>query len=133
MGANETNIRCDVIVIGGGATGLFTAIKAARAGSQTLLVSRKPLAESSSYWAQGGLAAALSPDDSSVRHAADTLAAGRGLCRPSAVSVLTEEAPGATHELRALGVSFDTDSAGGLQLGLEGGHTARRIVHSGGS
>jgi L-aspartate oxidase len=133
MGASETNTRCDVVVIGGGATGLFAAIRAARAGSRTLLVSRKPLAESSSYWAQGGLAAALSPDDSPARHAADTLAAGRGLCRPSAVSVLAEEAPGATQELRDLGVEFDTVPAGGLQLGLEGGHTARRIVHSGGS
>src|SRR3954451_6819866 len=114
MGARETNTRCDVVVIGGGATGLFAAIKAARAASQTLLVSRKPLAESSSYWAQGGLAAALSPDDSPARHAADTLAAGRGLCRPSAVSVLTEEAPGATQELRDLGIEFDTLPAGGL-------------------
>ena len=71
----------DVAVVGGGAAGLFVAIRSAEAGARTVLVSRKPLAESSSYWAQGGLAAALAPDDSPDRHADDTLNAGRGLCR----------------------------------------------------
>ncbi len=97
------------------------------------LVSRKPLSESSSYWAQGGLAAALEPGDSPARHAADTIAAGRGLCRPSAVQALVEEAPAAVAELRERGVSFDLDDGGALALGLEGGHTRRRIVHAGGS
>ena len=98
-----------------------------------MLVSRKPLAESSSFWAQGGLAAALADDDSPERHAADTLAAGRGLCRTSAVEVLTREAPAAVEQLRERGVRFDTDPDGELALGLEGGHSARRIVHAGGS
>ena len=97
------------------------------------LVSRKSLAESSSFWAQGGLAAALAADDSPERHAADTLAAGRGLCRTSAVEVLTREAPAAVEQLRRRGVRFDTEPDGELALGLEGGHSARRIVHSGGS
>jgi L-aspartate oxidase len=133
MGPSEIKRECDVAVVGGGATGLFTAIRAAEAGAKTVLISRKPLAESSSYWAQGGLAAALAPDDSPERHAADTLSAGRGLCRPSAVNVLTAEAPAVTRELRERGVDFDLEPDGTLQLGLEGGHTARRIVHSGGS
>ena len=98
-----------------------------------MLVSRKPLAESSSFWAQGGLAAALAADDSPERHAADTLAAGRGLCRTSAVEVLTREAPAAVEQLRERGVRFDTEPDGELALGLEGGHSARRIVHAGGS
>ena len=67
------------MVVGGGAAGLHAAIRAAETGTPVVLVSRKPLQESSSYWAQGGLAAALSADDTPERHAADTLAAGRGL------------------------------------------------------
>ena len=126
-------MKFDVAVVGGGAAGLFAAVRSAEAGARTVLVSRKPLAESSSYWAQGGLAAALAPDDSPVRHADDTLVAGRGLCRPSAVEVLTSEAPRAVAELRSRGVEFDLDGGGGLALGLEGGHSARRIVHAGGS
>lgn len=97
------------------------------------LVSRTPLSQSASYWAQGGLAAALEPGDSPERHAADTIAAGRGLSRPSAVNALVEEAPAAVRELRSRGVVFDLDADGELSLGLEGGHTRRRIVHSGGS
>ncbi len=79
------------------------------------------------------MAAALEPGDSPAQHAADTIAAGRGLCRPSAVQALVDEAPQAVHELRERGVAFDTEPGGELALGLEGGHTRRRIVHSGGS
>jgi len=77
-----------VAVVGGGAAGLYVAIRAAREGAEVALISRKPLAESSSFWAQGGLAAALAPDDSPTRHADDTLIAGRGLCRSDAVETL---------------------------------------------
>jgi L-aspartate oxidase len=122
-----------VVVIGGGAAGLHVALEASEAGASVVLVSRKPLAESSSFWAQGGLAAALAPDDSPDRHAADTLSAGRGLCRTSAVEVLTQEAPAAVEQLMSRGVRFDTEPDGELALGLEGGHSARRIVHAGGS
>ncbi|MGI9019322.1 MAG: L-aspartate oxidase [Solirubrobacterales bacterium] len=131
--AGARSSQFDIVVVGGGAAGLFVAIRAAEAGACTALVSRKPLAESSSYWAQGGLAASLAPDDSPARHTADTLNAGRGLCRPSAVEVLTEEAPAFVEELQSRGVRFDTDQEGRLALGLEGGHSARRIVHAGGS
>ena len=96
-------------------------------------MSRKPLSESASFRAQGGLAAALSEDDSPERHAEDTLNAGRGACRLAAVEVLVREAPLAVEELRRLGVRFDTEPDGALALGLEGGHSARRIVHAGGS
>jgi L-aspartate oxidase len=97
------------------------------------VVSRTPLSQSASFWAQGGLAAALEPGDSPAQHAADTIAAGRGLCRPAAVQALVEEAPAAVRELRERGVAFDLDPDGELALGLEGGHTRRRIVHAGGS
>ena len=120
-------------MVGGGAAGLHAALRAADLGASVTLVSRKPLQESSSYWAQGGLAAALAADDSPDRHAADTLAAGRGLCNPAAVATLVEGAPAAVAWLREHGVDFDTEPSGDLALGLEGGHTARRIVHAGGS
>jgi len=120
-------------VVGGGAAGLWTALRAAEEGGSVCLVSRTPLSQSASFWAQGGLAAALEPGDSPDRHAADTIAAGRGLCRPSAVRVLAEEAPEAVRDLLARGVVFDLDHEGRLALGLEGGHASRRIVHSGGS
>jgi L-aspartate oxidase len=120
-------------VVGGGAAGLWSALRAAELGAQVVLVSRTPLSESASYWAQGGLAAALEPDDSADLHAADTIAAGRGLCRTSAVRVLVEEAAPILRDLIARGVVFDVDHEGRLALGLEGGHTRRRIVHAGGS
>ena len=120
-------------VVGGGAAGLWSAISAAEAGAEVCLLSRTPLSQSASYWAQGGLAAALEPGDSPARHAADTIAAGRGCCRPAAVEALVEEAPGIVRELRERGVEFDLDPDGELALGLEGGHTRRRIVHAGGS
>jgi L-aspartate oxidase len=123
----------DVAVVGGGAAGLYVALRAAEQGAAVALVSRKPLSESASYWAQGGLAAALAPDDSPTRHADDTLNAGRGLCRAEAVETLTREAPAAVEELRRRGVRFDTEQGGGLALALEGGHSARRIVHAGGA
>ncbi len=108
-------------------------MRAAELGGKVGLVSRTPLSQSASFWAQGGLAAALEPDDDPDHHAADTIAAGRGLCRPSAVRVLVEEAPAAVRDLQDRGVIFDLDHEGRLALGLEGGHSARRIVHSGGS
>ena len=97
------------------------------------LVSAMPLAGSSSYWAQGGLAAALAADDSPDAHLADTIAAGRGSVRESAARVLCDEAPGAVGDLQGLGVRFDADRHGQLALGLEGGHRARRVVHAGGA
>jgi L-aspartate oxidase len=97
------------------------------------LVSATPLAQTASYWAQGGLAAALSPDDSPDQHRRDTEIAGRGIVRRSAAQLLCREAPRAVRELEALGVTFDRGSTGALALGLEGGHSKRRVVHAGGS
>jgi len=125
--------RFDLAVIGAGAAGLWAALRAAEAGGSVCLISRKPLAESASFHAQGGLAAALDPEDSPEQHAADTIAAGRNLCRTEAVTVLTEAAPGIVRDLIERGLNFDTDAEGGLSLALEGGHTRRRIIHSGGS
>ncbi len=129
----QIRASCDIAVVGGGAAGLHVALEAAAAGAQVYLVSRKQLSESASFWAQGGLAAAIAPDDSPVRHAEDTLNAGRGLCRPEVVQLLVEGAPAAVETLQRRGVRFDADAAGELELGLEGGHSARRIVHAGGA
>lgn len=128
-----TGHQSEVAVVGAGAAGLYTALCAARAGAAVTLISAGPLAGASSYWAQGGLAAALADDDSPGRHLTDTLAAGRGTVRESAARVLCDEAPAAVQDLTELGVTFDADRTGRLALGLEGGHSARRIVHAGGA
>ena len=125
--------RADVVVVGAGAAGLFTALAAARAGARAALVSATPLADTASYWAQGGIAAALAADDDPALHQTDTERAGRALTRASAAKVLTTEAPERVRDLEHLGVRFDADRHGNLALGLEGGHSRRRVVHAGGS
>ncbi|MGX6449597.1 FAD-dependent oxidoreductase, partial [Patulibacter sp. S7RM1-6] len=120
----------DVLVVGAGAAGLYAALRAARDGAEVTVISATPLAETASYWAQGGVAAALAVDDGAAEHLADTERAGRGLVRRSAAEVLCREAPEAVADLEALGVRFDADRHGRLVLGLEGGHTHRRVVHA---
>jgi L-aspartate oxidase len=126
-------LRTDVAVVGAGAAGLYAALVVADQGASVALVSRSPLAQTASYWAQGGIAAALAPGDSPAKHAEDTLAAGRRAARESAVRVLCEESPERVRDLQKLGVRFDADRGGNLALGLEGGHSERRIVHAGGA
>src|SRR5437764_1176117 len=87
-------IEADVAVVGAGAAGLYAALTAARAGARVALVSAAELARTASYWAQGGIAAALAVGDSPDRHREDTERAGRGLVRTSAAAVLCREAPG---------------------------------------
>ena len=123
----------DIAVVGAGAAGLYAALCAAREGAKVVLISATPLAQTASYWAQGGLAAALAADDSFELHLADTERAGRALVRRSAAEILVREAPARVEDLQALGVHFDGDRSGGLALGLEGGHSVRRVVHAGGS
>jgi L-aspartate oxidase len=123
----------DVVVLGAGAAGLYAALTAAREGGRVVLVSATPLAETASYWAQGGLAAALAVDDSPERHLADTQTAGRGLVRTAAAELLCRDAPARVRDLERFGVHFDADRFGRLALGLEGGHSVRRVVHAGGS
>jgi L-aspartate oxidase len=125
--------EADVAVVGAGAAGLYAALCAAREHATVVLVSATPLAQTASYWAQGGLAAALAADDSYELHLSDTELAGRGLVRRSAAEILVREAPECVGDLQALGVRFDADSSGRLALGLEGGHSVRRVVHAGGS
>lgn len=125
--------ECDVLVIGAGAAGLRAALAAAEAGADVLLVHRDGLGSGSTAWAQGGIAAAIGPDDHPELHLADTLAAADGLADPGMAAVLVEEAPRAIAELVRLGARFDRQPDGSLALGLEGGHSRRRIVHAGGA
>jgi L-aspartate oxidase len=126
-------IEADVAVVGAGAAGLYAALCAARERASVVLISATPLAQTASYWAQGGLAAAMAEDDSFDLHLRDTELAGRGLVRRSAAEVLVREAPDCVGDLQSLGVRFDADRFGHLALGLEGGHSVRRVVHAGGS
>ncbi len=116
----------DLVVVGGGVAGLVAALCAATEGD-VLVLTKGPLLSSNSQLAQGGIAAAVADDDSPELHAEDTIRTGRGLCRRSAVSVLTEEALARIRDLVELGVEFDEG------LGLEGGHSRRRVVHAGGA
>jgi L-aspartate oxidase len=117
----------DVVVVGAGVAGLSAALAAAAAGASVRVLAKASHTTSNSYAAQGGVAAAVGPGDDPELHAADTLAAGRGLCRPTAVRLLTEEAPARIEELRRFGVRFDDG------LGREGGHSRARVVHAGGA
>lgn len=130
---NAGHVDVDVVVVGAGAAGLYAALCAAREGAGVALLSAMPLAQTASYWAQGGLAAVLATDDSPELHLSDTEQAGRGAVRHSAAEVLVQEAPECVRDLEALGFHFDADRRGRLALGLEGGHSVRRIVHAGGS
>jgi L-aspartate oxidase len=131
--SDAPQLQADVAVVGAGGAGLYAALSAAAEGARVVLVSATPLARTASYWAQGGIAAALAPDDSPDLHRHDTEVAGRGLVRPSAAAVLCREAARIVADLERLGVVFDLDPDGGLALGLEGGHSKRRVVHAGGS
>src|SRR6478752_7124088 len=112
--------EADIAVVGAGAAGLYSALCAARSGAKVVLVSATPLAQTASYWAQGGLAAALAADDSFELHLRDTERAGRALVRRSAAEILVRDAPERVFDLQALGVRFDADRFGKLALGLEG-------------
>ncbi|MBX3480498.1 MAG: L-aspartate oxidase [Caulobacter sp.] len=120
-----------VLIVGAGLAGLSAALAAAP--RKVLLLSPAPLGEAcSSAWAQGGMAAALSEGDTPEDHAADTLAAGAGLCDPEAVAVLTREGPDAVRRLAALGAPFDRTEDGGFAQSLEAAHGRPRVARIGG-
>jgi L-aspartate oxidase len=118
-----------VLVIGSGITGLMIALELAEAGRPVTIVSKGPLSECNTRYAQGGMAVALHAEDSPQAHTADTLAAGAGLCDREAVEVLTREAPARFHDLVARGVAWDEEE-GRVALTLEGAHSHRRVVHA---
>jgi L-aspartate oxidase len=130
MSRHEGVRHTDTLVLGSGLAGMYAALRAAEHGDVLIATSTR-IQDSSSFWAQGGVAAAVGTDDTTELHEADTLRVGRGLCRESAVELLTEEAPRHLERLGELGVDFEA-SAGALALALEAGHSRRRIAHAGG-
>jgi L-aspartate oxidase len=127
------NIRqFDFLVLGSGIAGLFLALKVAPHG-RVAIITKKNRAESNTNYAQGGIAAVTSQEDSVEMHVHDTLEAGAGLCRESVVRAIVEEGPDCIHELIELGMRFSERENGGrreLDLGREGGHSRRRILHA---
>ena len=124
--------EADVVVVGSGIAGLTTAIRARNAGRRVILVTKDVVDAGSTKWAQGGIAAALDPEDSAQEHFVDTMVAGAGLCNESAVRALVTEGPDAIRGLIGLGAQFDLDASGALALTREGGHHRDRIIHAGG-
>jgi len=122
------HIFTDVLVIGGGAGGLRAALAAADHG-QVIVLAKGKLAESNSYHAQGGLAAAVGKEDSVAKHMSDTLAAGGQLCDQEVVEYVISAGPGQIEELQRWGLAFD-GQAGQVNLGREGGHSLARVLHA---
>ncbi|MBI5409419.1 MAG: L-aspartate oxidase [Nitrospirae bacterium] len=118
----------DFLVIGGGVAGLRAAIESALAGSVLVLTKDKPT-ESSTGYAQGGVAVALSDEDEVCIHFEDTIKAGDGLCREEAVRILVEEGPGLILEMISWGAEFDREGSK-LSFTMEAAHSRRRILHS---
>ena len=123
------DVRGDFLVIGSGIAGLRAALTLAESGDVVILTKADP-SESNTGYAQGGIAAALGPDDSPALHAKDTIAAGDGLCDPAAVEVLVGEGPKYVVELLSWGAAFDRDTDGSPALAREAAHSVRRVLHA---
>src|SRR5436190_16033026 len=124
----------DFIILGSGIAGLSFALKVAAHG-RVAIVTKKSRAESNTNYAQGGIAAVTSKEDSFEAHIRDTLEAGAGLCKESVVRTIVEEGPARIVELIDLGMQFSerenpSSHALELDLGKEGGHSKRRILHA---
>ncbi|MGN7613755.1 L-aspartate oxidase [Magnetococcales bacterium HHB-1] len=125
----EKHNHSDYLVIGGGLAGFDLALRLAERGSVTLL-SKAPPAESNSYYAQGGIAAVLDPADRLTSHITDTETAGAGLCHHDIVQLVVENGADAINHLINLGVAFTKKKADQYHLTQEGGHSARRVIHT---
>lgn len=126
-------LRWPVVVVGGGAAGAAAAIRAAQEGVETLVIEKGLSRQSNTWWAQGGIAAAMAEMDSATLHAEDTITVGCGLSDPTVVQFITERGPEAIRALEELGVIFD--QAGGhaaSELSREGGHRMSRVLSAGG-
>lgn len=122
-------MQADFLIIGSGIAALRAAAALEGAGDVLVLTKAGPRAGNTGY-AQGGIAAAVGPDDSPARHLADTIAAGDGLCDERAVAVLVEDGPGYVRELMEWGAAFDRGPDGMPELALEAAHSARRVLHA---
>src|SRR5688572_19742515 len=125
--------RFDVLVVGSGVAGSAAALAAAEAGSSVALIAKDDLQETNTYYAQGGVAAVLGPEDTFDAHIADTIQVGCGLCDIDAVERVVRGGPDAIQKLIDWGAKFDRRTDGSLDLSREGGHSRHRIVHAGGA
>ncbi|MCR4315368.1 MAG: L-aspartate oxidase [Planctomycetes bacterium] len=123
--------RCDVLVVGGGAAGLRSAIEAANLGANVIVLAKNEVSDCNTYLAQGGIATVMDDKDSVESHIRDTLSAGIGICDESAVSFVVTEARSRIEELISWGAPFDRTNSH-LALTKEGGHSVSRILHIGG-
>ena len=124
----QENPAADVLVIGSGVAGLLTALKVARF-ARVVVVTKRAAMESTTRYAQGGIASVMDSADSYAAHVQDTLIAGAGICRSEVVEMVVRQGPRVIRELMDLGTRFSRDAGHGLELGREGGHSAHRIVH----
>jgi L-aspartate oxidase len=127
--STDVALVTDYLVLGSGVAGLSFALTAADHGEVTI-VTKRDRDDSATNWAQGGVSAVLSAEDSFERHAADTHEAGAGLCHGVVVDLCVREAPEGIRWLMDLGAEFSRAEDGSLDLTREGGHTARRVVHA---
>ena len=123
-------INTDVLVIGSGIAGLSAALEIADQAT-VIVATKRELFESNTRYAQGGVSSVLSPEDSFDAHVADTIKAGGGLCVPNVVELCVHDGPDAVRRLVERGVKFDRSSSGDYDLGREGGHSQRRVLHAG--
>lgn len=120
----------DTLVLGSGIAGLVFALRAAARGTVAILT-KKNSADSNTNYAQGGIASVMAPEDKLESHIQDTLDTGAGLCHEDVVRQVVQEGPAAVQELIDFGVEFTRDPAGAFDLGQEGGHSKRRVLHAG--
>jgi L-aspartate oxidase len=121
--------RVDFLIIGSGIAGLTFAARVAKYG-KTLIITKKRKADSNTNYAQGGIAAVFGKDDSFNSHIADTLKTGEGLCHRKTVEIMVKNGPDLVQGLYRMGCRFSTSADGSFELGKEGGHSKRRIVHA---
>ncbi|NSX01187.1 MAG: L-aspartate oxidase [Deltaproteobacteria bacterium TMED58] len=126
--SSVTEVKTDFLIIGSGLSGLYAAIYASKFG-KVALITKSSIQESNSYWAQGGIAAAINSDDSTEIHKEDTLSVGCGLNNLDAVNIMVSEGTERVLELINQGMSFDRAESG-FDFGIEGGHSRRRILHA---
>ncbi len=136
----NSRLKADYLIIGSGAAGLFAALEAAPHGT-VLLVTKRNADECNTKYAQGGIACVIAEGDTFEAHVQDTLEAGAGLCHPDVVREIVSDGPARIQDLLDLGIHFtkrgevaegvDQNEAGAYDLGREGGHRKRRVLHSG--
>jgi len=123
-------IDCDYFIVGSGIAGLMSALHLCKHG-KVLIATKKDRADSNTNNAQGGIACVMASDDSFEEHIQDTLVAGAGLCNEDVVRKIVSAGPERIAELEKLGLAFAGRSDGAYDLGKEGGHSKRRVLHSG--